>query len=279
MTTGISVLAAFVGGVLTVLAPCSVMILPAFFSYALSSAGALLRRTALFWLGLVTTLLPLAVAASSLGLALREHGDALALGGGLVLIVLGVVQALAVPLHLPALGGASRAGKTTGRSAASPLSVYLLGALYGLAGVGCSGPILGAVLVLAGIGGQPLRAVVMVLVYATGMVLPLGVLALLWDSAGLSRSKWLRPAPVRVLGRVTTLTELVSGLACVALGLVMVVLGPRGLGAGVLSTAQMADLEESVLTHVSQVPWWLVAAVLACLVAAVVVAWRGQRTK
>ncbi len=278
MTSDLSVLAAFLGGLLTVLAPCSVMVLPAFFSYALSSPGALVARTALFWLGLATTLVPLAAAASSLGLLLREHSGALAVGGGLVLVVLGVVQALSLPLHLPALG--RRAGKRAGRSgAASPLSVYLLGALYGLAGVGCAGPILGAVLVLAGIGGQPVRAVVMVLVYATGMVVPLGVLALLWDSAGLSRSKWLRPRPVRVLGRVTTLTELVGGLACVALGLVMVLVGPHGLSTGVLSTAQMARLEESVLAHVSLVPWWLVVAVLGCLVAAVVVAWRGQRTR
>ncbi|SPT54421.1 Cytochrome C biogenesis protein transmembrane region [Actinomyces bovis] len=287
----ISLLAAFLGGALTLLAPCSVMLLPAFFAYAFNSPRALLSRTAVFWLGLVSTLVPLGAAASTAGALLREHMGVLVLVGGLLLVVLGLLQALAVPVHMPGLGmgfglrrrgdrnaGLAGVGPATGqaarRDAASPLAVYLLGALYGLAGVGCSGPILGAVLVLAGLGGEPLRAAVMMLVYGVGMVAPLALLALLWDSARLRERSWLRPRPVRVLGRQTTVLELLGGLVCVALGVVMVLIGPQGLGGGLLSVERMAQLEDAVLSRAALVPWWLLAGIVGFLVAAVVVARR-----
>ena len=58
---------ALVGGVLSLLSPCSVMLLPAFFAYAFGSVRQILARTAIFYLGLVTTLVPLGVFASALG--------------------------------------------------------------------------------------------------------------------------------------------------------------------------------------------------------------------
>lgn len=279
VASDLSFLAALLGGVLTLLAPCSVMLLPAFFAYAFTSSRSLLARTALFWLGLVSTLVPLGAAASTAGAVLREHTGVLAVVGGVVLVVLGLLQALAVPLKVPGLGrrGGAEGGPGSGargRDASSPLSVYLLGALYGLAGVGCSGPILGAVLVLAGLGGEPVRAAGMMAVYATGMALPLGVLALLWESAGLSQRAWLRPRPVRVLGRHTTWTELLGGLVCVALGLLMVLVGPQGLAGGLLSSQRLAQIEDLVLARAGLVPWWLVAAIGGLLVAAVVLSRR-----
>ncbi|WP_234042810.1 cytochrome c biogenesis CcdA family protein [Actinomyces weissii] len=279
VASDLSFLAALLGGVLTLLAPCSVMLLPAFFAYAFTSSRSLLARTALFWLGLVSTLVPLGAAASTAGAVLREHTGVLAVVGGVVLVVLGLLQAFAVPLKVPGLGrrggtGGGPGSGARGRDASSPLSVYLLGALYGLAGVGCSGPILGAVLVLAGLGGEPVRAAGMMAVYATGMALPLGVLALLWESAGLSQRAWLRPRTVRVLGRHTTWTELLGGLVCVALGLLMVLVGPQGLAGGLLASQRLAQIEDLVLARAGLVPWWLVAAIGGLLVAAAVLSRR-----
>lgn len=268
---GALALAAVAGGLLTLLAPCSVMLLPAFFAYAFTSPRALLSRTLVFWLGLLTTLLPLGVLAGSLGALLRTHMETVTLVGGLAVVVLGLMQALAVPLPLPHPGGSSR------RDAASPLSVYLLGALAGLAGVGCAGPILGAVLVMAGLGGSPLQAALLMALYALGMVLPLGLLALLWDALDLSSRSWLRPRPVRLLGRSTTWTELIGGSLCVALGVLMIVRGPQGLSAGLLSSAALLEAERRIMAGAGAVPWWLVLALVGVLVAAVVVSLRGRR--
>lgn len=256
-------LAALLGGVLTLLAPCSVMVLPAFFAYAFTSPRALASRTAVYWLGLVSALLPLGVLAGSLGALLRQHMTTATLLGGIAVIILGVLQALSIPLHLPLPGGP--------REASSPLAVYLLGALAGLAGVGCAGPILGSVLVLAGLGGSPARAAALMVLYSLGMVLPLVVLALAWSRLGSASRSWLRPRTVTLAGRTTTWTELIGGALCVALGALMVASGPHGLTSSLASSQTLAGMEQRILMATGQVPWWLVAALAAALLALAVV--------
>ena len=66
---------AFLGGVLTLCAPCSVMLLPAFFSYAFRSPSQLIARCGIFWLGLMTPLIPLGIALSSVVALIREHAS------------------------------------------------------------------------------------------------------------------------------------------------------------------------------------------------------------
>ncbi|MET1018427.1 MAG: cytochrome c biogenesis protein CcdA, partial [Microterricola sp.] len=63
----IGYLGALLGGVLSLLSPCSVMLLPAFFAYAFTDPATLVARTGLFYLGLVTTLVPLGVLAGAVG--------------------------------------------------------------------------------------------------------------------------------------------------------------------------------------------------------------------
>ncbi|HSL37639.1 MAG TPA: cytochrome c biogenesis protein CcdA, partial [Arthrobacter sp.] len=58
---------AFLGGVLTLLSPCSALLLPAFFAYAFSTKSRLVARTGLFYLGLLSTLVPLGIFAGVLG--------------------------------------------------------------------------------------------------------------------------------------------------------------------------------------------------------------------
>ena len=94
MTTSITPLAAFLGGALTLLAPCSVMLLPAFFAYAFTSRTTLQARTGLFWLGLVTTLVPLGAAAGGMGAVLRDHEVGLTMLVAVVVVVEGSVMKL-----------------------------------------------------------------------------------------------------------------------------------------------------------------------------------------
>ena len=54
----VAYLAAFLGGVLSLLSPCSALLLPAFFAYAFQSRRRLLAKTVVFYVGLATTLVP-----------------------------------------------------------------------------------------------------------------------------------------------------------------------------------------------------------------------------
>ncbi|WP_346958293.1 hypothetical protein [uncultured Arthrobacter sp.] len=64
---------AFLGGVLTLLSPCSALLLPAFFAYAFATKTRLVARTVLFYAGLLSRLVPLGVFAGVLGSLVTEH--------------------------------------------------------------------------------------------------------------------------------------------------------------------------------------------------------------
>ena len=93
----LSLLGAFLGGVLTLLSPCSVMLLPAFFAYAFTSPGALFARTGVFFAGLATALVPLGMLAGTLGAWVNRFRFELVTVAAVVVIVLGLVMMLGVP--------------------------------------------------------------------------------------------------------------------------------------------------------------------------------------
>ncbi|WP_055497936.1 cytochrome c biogenesis CcdA family protein [Streptomyces albus] len=216
--------AAFLGGLLALLSPCSALLLPAFFAYSIDSAGRLIARTGIFYLGLATTLVPLGAAGSFTGRLFYGHRDLLVTVGGWLIIALGVAQIVGLGFAPRRLAEASGRIRPT-----TALSVYALGAVYGLAGF-CAGPILGSVLTVAAVHGNPVYGGVLLAVYALGMAVPLFVLALLWDRFDLGRRRWLRGRELR-LGRLRLhTTSLLSGLFFVLLGVLFLAFdGAAGL--------------------------------------------------
>jgi cytochrome c biogenesis protein CcdA len=118
---------AFLGGVLTLLSPCSALLLPAFFAYAFSTKTRLVARTALFYAGLLSTLVPLGVFAGALGSLVTQHRHVLVAVAATLVILLGVAQILGA--RLPAATGTMRKqalpvclSLSSGRSMVSPVS-------------------------------------------------------------------------------------------------------------------------------------------------------------
>lgn len=226
--------AALAGGVLALLSPCGALLLPSFFAYAFDRPGRLLARTAVFYAGLVTTLVPLGVSASAATQLVRSHQSTVVAVAGIVVIALGVVTAVGGGFVL--LPRRLRNGAGGGGAGNGPGAVYLLGLVYGLTGF-CTGPILGSILVLAAAGGQPLRGGVLLAVYAVGMVVPLLLLALLWERLGARAQRWLRGRELRV-GRLRLhSTSLLSGVLLAAVG-VLLLLG----GGALVESPQLALL-------------------------------------
>ncbi|MFJ9980096.1 cytochrome c biogenesis CcdA family protein [Streptomyces cyaneofuscatus] len=218
MSPDIGYFAAFLGGLLALVSPCSALLLPAFFAYSIDSTSRLLARTGIFYAGLATTLVPLGAAGSYAGRLFYGHRDALVTGAGWLIIALGVAQ-------IVGLGFASkRIAALSGRiRPTTAFSVYALGAVYGLAGF-CAGPILGSVLTVAAVSGSPVYGGLLLAVYALGMAVPLFVLALLWERFDLGRRTWLRGRTVRLGGRFQLhTTSLLSGLFFIGLGALFLV--------------------------------------------------------
>lgn len=240
--------AAFLGGLLALISPCSALLLPSFFAYAFAGTTALLARTGVFFLGLTAVLVPLGVGSSALASVVTLHREALILLAGWMIVGFGVVQILG--------GGWSvrPAARVQQRMAASGswVSTVGLGAAYGLAGF-CSGPILGAVLTVAAASGQPLRGAALLAVYALGMAAPLFILAALWQRFDLGRRGWLRGREYR-LGRLRLhTTSTVSGVLFIAVGIVFLLFdGTAGLYAtGTGTTLAVQNAIAAAGAHVS----------------------------
>lgn len=229
--------AAFLGGVLALISPCSALLLPSFFAYSFQRPGRLLLRTSLFYLGLASTLVPLGVGSSFASRLFYGHREILISVAGWTIIGLGAVQFAGGGFTFkPAQRAQSRI------QVQSNTSVFALGAVYGLAGF-CSGPILGSVLMVAATSGQPIRGGALLAVYALGMSAPLFLLALLWDRFNLGTNRWLRGREIR-LGRVHLhSTSLISGLLFMGIGVLFLRYdGTAGI-TGVLGGSGLSEVD------------------------------------
>lgn len=217
MVVEASYLASFLGGVLSLLSPCSALLLPAFFAYAFGSSGELVKKTGVFYLGLAATLVPLGMGISAVSALFYGQRNTLITLSGLLLIFLGILQILGRGFTIGPLERLR--GRIRGDSAGA---VFALGAVYGFAGF-CSGPILGAILTVAAASGGIARGASLLAIYALGMAVPLFLMALLWERFDLGHRRWLRGQEIRLGGLRLHTTSLVSGIMFVLLGIVFIV--------------------------------------------------------
>ncbi|MCS4485039.1 cytochrome c biogenesis CcdA family protein [Gleimia sp. 6138-11-ORH1] len=285
----VSYLIAFVGGALTIFAPCAAMLLPSFFAYAFSSTRVMLARTGVFALGVILALLPFGAFAGTFGHFLRDNSATVSLIAGAVIIVLGFMQAFSLTFPVPQFASklmsqttsaSTPVSKTTATETGvgdtadsannkvpSAMGVFLLGLGYALAGVGCSGPILGAVLAYGSLGGSVIDGMLLMVFYGLGMATPVVLLALLWDSLKVNQKALLRPRPVQIFGRWTTVMNLISGHIFVVLGAILMFSGGQLDNFSLLTGEQQIELESTVAAALAAVPGWLFIALFAVILA------------
>ena len=272
-----SFLASFLGGLLSLLSPCSALLLPAFFAYAFQSRGELLGRTAVFYLGLCATLVPLGMGISAVSSLVYGFRSTLITVSGLLIIALGAIQVL---------GGGFAFGPIErlkgGIKGNNLVATFFLGAVYGFAGF-CSGPILGAVLTVAASSGSVLRGAGLLATYAAGMAAPLFLMALLWERLDLGHRRWLRGREVSLGPLRLHTTNLLSGLMFVVIGILFIVSeGTSGLE-GLYASGGATDLAFSVERWAGafseRVPTSVALAVLGSLLAVFLVYRLSRRRK
>lgn len=265
--SGVGLLGAFLGGLASLLSPCSALLLPSFFAYAFDRTRLLILRTFAFWVGLCAVLVPLGAGVGALGSVVTRYRSEVTVIGGLVLIGFGLITLLGKGF------GVSDMQRMTARiNISGTVSVLALGAVYGLAGF-CAGPLLGAVLTMSAMGADPVYGALLMAIYALGMATPLFLLAWLWDRFKLSERTWLRGRPVRLGPIETHATSLLTGAMFIALGVVFLFTdGTANLG-GVLSVDAQYDLQVWLGRLSSAVS----DPVLILGVVTVLIAWRSIR--
>jgi cytochrome c-type biogenesis protein len=170
-----AVAVAAVAGLLSFLSPCVLPLLPGYLSYVTGLAGADLdaghrrgRITAgvlLFIAGVGVVFILGAILASQAGSTLHRHQRAIEIGVGLLITVLGLVFAGFVP---PVL---QREWRIQTLPAAGLIGAPVFGVVFALSWIPCTGPTLGAMILLASTGSTA-RAIVLAVAYCLGMALP-----------------------------------------------------------------------------------------------------------
>ena len=188
---------ALAAGLVSFFSPCVIPLLPGYVSYATGLSGAdlangvagtrrgrMLLGSVLFVLGFATVFVILGTATGALGRSLVEWQSQLTIVLGVLMIVLGLVFAGWLPLlqrewrihSIPAVG-----------LAAAPV----IGFLFGLGWLPCTGPTLGAILTLSFYESTATRGAVLAGVYALGLGIPFILAGLAYEKT-LAAVGWVR---------------------------------------------------------------------------------------
>jgi cytochrome c-type biogenesis protein len=258
-----SVLAAFFAGMIALFAPCCIVFLaPSYLAAAVkNNKWRLLPLTLVFAAGLALVLVPITLGASLIAGAIAKYHAPLYWAGGLLMIGLGVLALTGTMWSMPSV---LRAPDTTRADSAT---FFSLGVFSGIAS-SCCAPVLVGVMTLSALSGNPFGGLVLGVAFVFGMVIPLLVMALVWDAARLNERRWLRPRPVRIrvagrtlhtnsLNIVVAIAFLVMGVGIISLSESTTMTGnanwfQRAAGEGVTSFAKtilawLAPVPEPVL--------------------------------
>jgi cytochrome c-type biogenesis protein len=194
----LAIVFAALAGLVSILSPCVLPLVPGYLSYVTGLAGndldasaeqatgettaegrgvavrarsatrvrgRILAGTSLFVLGFAVVYTVLAIAVANVAYALRSHQQALDVGLGVLIIVLGFG-------YLGWIPGLQREARISKLPAAGLIGAPIFGGIFALSWVPCTGPTLSAVLSLAATSGETGRAVVLVLAYCLGLGIP-----------------------------------------------------------------------------------------------------------
>ena len=266
---GAALVTALIAGMVALFAPCCISVmLPAYFASSFRQRHALVGMTFLFAAGVATVILPIALGATAVSSLVLGYHTPVFLVAGSLMVLMGIATLTGWRPSLPMLG--MRAGSGTGVG-----SVYVLGVFSGAASA-CCAPVLAGVVALSGAAASFISALTIGSAYVFGMVLPLFVIAVLWDRFdwGSTRLFTGRGLRVRGGGREFVLQPfaLAGGLLLIAMGgliLETAVSGPAMSPTGwqAAHTAQIDHYASRLTGWLSPAPGWAVALVAGVAVA------------
>jgi hypothetical protein len=140
--------------------------------------------------------------------------------------------------------------------------------VYGISGF-CAGPLLGAVLTVAGASPNPLVGAALLFTSALGTAAPLFIIAWLWDRYRLGSMAWLRGTVLQLGPWRAHTTNLLAGLLLIAFGTSFIVFQGASVLSGLYASAGLEDLsfqlQMQVQTAVSTSREWPTILILVLL--------------
>ncbi|MDD4249005.1 MAG: cytochrome c biogenesis CcdA family protein [Methanosarcina sp.] len=201
----ISPLAAFGAGVLSVLSPCILPLLPAVLA---SSTGKGKLRPLAIVLGVSISFTLMGVVTSAFGAVFQAYIGQLKILAEILIITMGIAMLFEISLFnafakFPILAGMNEGG---------PISGLLLGLSLGVLWIPCVGPILASILTMVALEGNAATGALTLSIYSAGFAVPMLLLAY---SAHLSTSK------IKLISRYDAALKKGAGVVLILVGIRM----------------------------------------------------------
>lgn len=218
------IIPAFIAGILTFLAPCTLPLVPAYLGFisgvsakdlqnpftAKSSKRKIVLNGVLFILGFSAVFIILGTIAGFFGQLLFGYRIWLSRVGGIFVILFGLFM-LNV-LKIPFLSKEVQIKTPAFFQKGSPLNSLILGSSFGLGWTPCVGPILGSILTIAAASTTALKGAFLLGVFSLGLAIPFFVIAVGFGSAS---------AHIAKLSKFLNIVSIIGGLFLIFLGFLL----------------------------------------------------------
>jgi cytochrome c-type biogenesis protein len=224
----ITIWMAFIGGLLSFLSPCILPVAPGYLGVISGASirelgsnqgggsvtkGRMLSATVAFILGFTVVFVLLGLSSSYLGQMLLTYRTLIARISGVVVIFLGLHQAGWLPIKW-----LYRERRVNMRHSVGFGGAFLTGLAFSLGWTPCVGPILAAILAVAGSQGGVGQGLLLLTVYSLGLALPFLLLALAFERVSKSLNR-IKP--------YLKYLEWASGLLLIGMGVLLITGGFR----------------------------------------------------
>ena len=202
----VSPLVAFGAGVLSILSPCILPLLPAVLA---SSAGKGKLRPLAIVLGVSISFTLMGIVTSAFGVAFQAYTGQLKILAEILIITMG----LAMLFEISLFNAFSRFPLLAGMNEEGPISGFFLGLSLGVLWIPCVGSILASILTMVALEGSTTNGAITLMIYSAGFAVPMLLLAY---SAHLSTSK------IKLISRYDAALKKEAGVVLIFVGLWMV---------------------------------------------------------
>jgi cytochrome c-type biogenesis protein len=180
---------AFIAGIVSFLSPCVLPLVPGYVSLISGASveelqskdrkvlNTVFLHSLMFILGFTLVFVMLGAAATSVGQLVREYKKQLTWIAGAVIIVFGLH--LTGILKIKALYADKRLHSVKGGK--SPIGAFLVGFAFAFGWTPCLGPIISAILIMAGSAETVTKGILLLWVYSLGLAVPFLLTSLLID--------------------------------------------------------------------------------------------------
>ncbi len=219
LALSVTILIAFLAGIIGFISPCSFAVFPAFFAFLFKERKRAVFLTAAFTFGIILSFVTMGIAAGLIGTFFNQLKRELAFVSGALLIVFGMMLLLNKGFSILTFRMDHPKKQHTF------ISMAALGFFFALGWTPCVGPILSGILVLAANTGTVLSSALMLFAYGMGVAVPLLIVAFFADRYDFSRFVQGKHLTFRLFSKAihTHLYNIIGGLLLIGLGTLILV--------------------------------------------------------